>query len=94
MVDHLVVRDAQNPREKPPVVGIAALVDDAHGFDKGLLENIVCDIAVLDHHLDIVADTTAVAFDQLGNSIPVARKVAIKQFLITYYLNVHTLLLI
>ena len=57
-------------------------------------EMCVCDIAVLDHHLDIVADTTAVAFDQLGNSIPVARKVAIKQFLITYYLNVHTLLLI
>ena len=60
----------------------------------GTLVGIGCDIAVLDHHLDIVADTTAVAFDQLGNSIPVARKVAIKQFLITYYLNVHTLLLI
>ena len=60
------MRDAQNPREKLPVVRIAAVVDYTHGFDKCLLEDIFCNIAVLHHHIDVVAHTAAMAFDELG----------------------------
>ena len=50
--------------------------------------------SVLDHHADIIAHAAAVAFDKSGYGIPVARKVAVEQYLVALYWHVHTLLLI
>ena len=83
MVDHLVVGDAQDPRQELAVIRITALVDDADGFDEGLLENIIGHVAILDHHVDVVAYTAAVTFDELGHSAPIPGKVVIKQYPVT-----------
>jgi len=83
VVDHLVVGDAQNPREELAVIGITALVDHTDGFDESFLKNILGDIAVLDHHVDIVAHTAAVSLDKPRYGVPVTRKVVIKQYLVT-----------
>ena len=93
MVDHLVVGDPQDPRKELAVIGIAAVVDHTNGFDESLLENIVRDIAILDHHVDVIADTAAVTLDQFGNGLLVPCEILLQQHLVTQYLYVHTLLL-
>ena len=71
MVDHLVVGDAQNPRQELAVIGITALVDHTDSFDECLLKNIVRHIAVFDHHVDVVLHPAAMTFDEFGYGTPV-----------------------
>ena len=82
MVDHLVVRDTQNPRKELAVVGVAAFVDDAYDFDECFLEDVVRYVVVLDHHVNIVPNPTLVALDQFGNGTLITRTIIIKQVLV------------
>ena len=65
------------------VIRITAFVDHPNGLDEGLLKDIIGDIAVLDHHADVIAYAATVTFDQSGYGAPVPRKVVIKQYLVT-----------
>ena len=82
VVDHLVVRDTQNPRKELAVVGVAAFVDDAYDFDECFLEDVVRYVVVLDHHVNIVPNPTLVALDQFGNGTLITRTIIIKQVLV------------
>ena len=65
VVDNLIVGNTQQPREKLTHIGIAAFVDNTDSLDECLLQYIISHIGVLNHHTDIVADTTRVTFNKL-----------------------------
>ena len=66
MVDDLIVRDAEDPRQELAVVGVTTIVDNADSFDKGLLKDVVSHVVVLDHHSYVVANTVGVSVDKFG----------------------------
>ena len=83
MVDDLVVRDAQHPRQEFAVVRITSVVDKPHDFDECLLIYVVCDFIVLHHHANVVQHTFGMTFDEYGNRILIARKIGTEQLLVT-----------
>lgn len=82
VVDDLIVGYAHNPREELAALLVAPAVDDVHHFDKGFLKYIVSQVAVFDHHTDVVIDAHTVTFDELGDSLFVACKVSGEQLVV------------
>ena len=82
--------DAQNPRQElaavqtaqPPFGGGDEQEGSQHGLDEGLLKDVVGRIAVLDQHVNVVPDATPMTLDKMGNGIPIACKILIKQGLV------------
>ena len=83
MVDHLIVRDTQYPRKKFSVFGVSSVVHETDYFDKSFLENIVGQVPVLDHHVDVIEDPSPVPVDKYSYSILIAWQIDIKQIVVT-----------
>ncbi len=84
MIDDKIVGDANHPGEEPAIIFVLAFLQGMNNLNKGVLENILCQLLVLYYEHDIGKYSVFMAIDQDFNTRLPATHELLYEFVISF----------
>jgi hypothetical protein len=93
MVNHEIVRNPQNPRQKLAFIVVRAALQRLDHLNKCVLKNVVGNVTIANYHHDVRIHTFLMAVDKFLETIFVPGNVQVNQFLVVLLVVAHNTLL-